>query len=1105
MSIASDYIFFSVRDFTGTSTVTGYALDICPFTFIPSIDQTRQYSSNKILWDFGDGTTSTTLCATHYYKFPGTYNVSLYVFGKNGKSKVSSFTQQISINNFITDTIELSSKSNYIIEAGKPVHNNGIDIIKYNSWQTYSQLSAQGNTINLFASGGAININSSEYYSDKYSHLYKGNKFYTKNFNKLSNKYENIVVNSIQTDDTLLYAKIVGNSIVLCDSSESGSTFVGVYGTKKIFFISDYYNIDDFYFKNRKKVFIYASFDTSKFDDRVSFNENYYVKEKNRPKYNYLNTIFASRGFVLIPPSDVSQLSFTTNGIDGEGESDDTFYINPDQYVATKVPITIKLKTSDWYNLKTLPTLSSSNTVVNPYELKISVLSGDGGAIAPGASPVFVRDDRFAFEKGGGMWKGYLFFSKEYLDSNPSYTLNNLFLSAHTKINQSYSFLKDPTLFGVIGHNKTGYSTRINFIDTYKTCSGGLQNSLNIESSKLSIYTPNLSTNFYQIIPDANVYTGSYYSIFTINLSSSRIQKFNTFGEELLNASLSSVTVSGDQIQINNNINYITANSKKDIWGSFADTVSSFKISGLSGTVISIAVPNRTSYPVALDTDIADNLWVAATFNLSGDLFKFNTDGYLLSSISLSGDLIPYDVVVTRDNNIWIGLRSALSADSLSSYSDKIAYHKDIEGSTTTICNVSGRVSNLTPDLNNGIYFIQNNTTIVSINSAFQIKSLYVGEGLNNISNTTNREIAILDNNAGRIIFIDPDTFSISNIYNIKTESTSVSSWYTNGDWTGFKWINKFSARDLTLNYAISGISRAFNVYRAEDRYTFGKFGESFDATNLYKNLRYQEALLDDSNMFDDFIGTIVGNISSSPNTIGKRVYEKATNFVDNVVDVDVCNIDSLYSIYSMLDIKLDNFAAYKFAAPSNIRRLIDTLSIKQSKLWGARNQFNRNFDIKQYYPGGPYGSNLGQSLDIQSTILTAGSASQPIVARSKFSGKYIYINTDILSSQYVSFINDTTTYYLSDFSTKWGWPLVLPENANSSILKTHYDMFAYKPGVDGEQLEGIINWGDITNKLSESLSGKNTWFGKNQAVENIIKFALYEGLNLFDSSSGTN
>lgn len=50
------------------------------------------YSS--VLWDFGDGTTSTDLYATHYYSEPGTYTASLTVYNNHG-SDVTTYTIEV--------------------------------------------------------------------------------------------------------------------------------------------------------------------------------------------------------------------------------------------------------------------------------------------------------------------------------------------------------------------------------------------------------------------------------------------------------------------------------------------------------------------------------------------------------------------------------------------------------------------------------------------------------------------------------------------------------------------------------------------------------------------------------------------------------------------------------------------------------------------------------------------------------------------------------------------------------------------------------------------------------------------------------------------------
>ena len=62
------------------------ALDGQPGTVSFRATDSLYYSS--VLWDFGDGTTSTDLYATHYYSEPGTYYATLTVFNNHGSDVV---------------------------------------------------------------------------------------------------------------------------------------------------------------------------------------------------------------------------------------------------------------------------------------------------------------------------------------------------------------------------------------------------------------------------------------------------------------------------------------------------------------------------------------------------------------------------------------------------------------------------------------------------------------------------------------------------------------------------------------------------------------------------------------------------------------------------------------------------------------------------------------------------------------------------------------------------------------------------------------------------------------------------------------------------------
>jgi hypothetical protein len=113
------YIYFYTLNHNGEYTTQSYTLPITPLTFIPVFDDglTKKYSKQKILWDFGDGTTSQEITAVHQFKLPGWYNIKCYVLGTEGKGYSDAFSQNVLIKDFITDTLVLSGLE-YKIESG---------------------------------------------------------------------------------------------------------------------------------------------------------------------------------------------------------------------------------------------------------------------------------------------------------------------------------------------------------------------------------------------------------------------------------------------------------------------------------------------------------------------------------------------------------------------------------------------------------------------------------------------------------------------------------------------------------------------------------------------------------------------------------------------------------------------------------------------------------------------------------------------------------------------------------------------------------------------------------------------------------------------------
>ena len=63
----------------GVNTLSGFTCAMTKFRFIPTTSNGvfDYISSDNFVWDFGDGTISTSPSAEHIYSYPGVYNVSL--------------------------------------------------------------------------------------------------------------------------------------------------------------------------------------------------------------------------------------------------------------------------------------------------------------------------------------------------------------------------------------------------------------------------------------------------------------------------------------------------------------------------------------------------------------------------------------------------------------------------------------------------------------------------------------------------------------------------------------------------------------------------------------------------------------------------------------------------------------------------------------------------------------------------------------------------------------------------------------------------------------------------------------------------------------------
>ena len=351
----------------------------------------------------------------------------------------------------------------------------------------------------------------------------------------------------------------------------------------------------------------------------------------------------------------------------------------------------------------------------------------------------------------------------------------------------------------------------------------------------------------------------------------------------------------------------------------------------------------------------------------------------------------------------------------------------------------------------------------------------------------------------------DPN-FNYSGFFNTLTVSASYLSTTVN---------NTFNPAFLsaTALIQVNGVSanigglKVLNYYPNYSVYNINKINEDFDYTGTLKSYAYMPRLLDQTNLFDYFFSYIAGDEKSSPNELGKRIYEKTANFVINNTDVDAANVNELYSLYNEIGYKSKN---YDLKFPSNLQRYIDLLSIGYNKLIGVDTGYNQN-----YFKDGNNNSefkqtNLGEQLT-NSSIISAG---QNIVIYQYFSSKYftitptiVPITTELLSSYSINNPNaiDSTfgglsAYPLSGYQNNWNWGL--PDDVQWEEHTDQHQFFLQTPTdvTSINKIEGLVDWNNFLTTLSslQHDSDLYTYFNKEGGIaEQYLENELRKGVGL--------
>jgi len=299
-------------------------------------------------------------------------------------------------------------------------------------------------------------------------------------------------------------------------------------------------------------------------------------------------------------------------------------------------------------------------------------------------------------------------------------------------------------------------------------------------------------------------------------------------------------------------------------------------------------------------------------------------------------------------------------------------------------------------------------------------------------------------------------------------------------------------------NTKLTGRSNTFTVYPSTGQYVVSKVNEDFDWTGEMKELRYQEFLQNYPVVFDDFFGTIFGNLSSDPLSMGKVPYEKIVNFVSNKFDINTCDADSLFSMSYELDSNFSQFEKNNFSYPAKLKRLVDLLSINYSRLRGNKNTFNQNLDPKYNIDPETFGLNLGSKLNFNTATLLVSTGY--VVAYERYSGKYKLCNTYITTVSTPLIQVSPPTYALSSYNITWNWGLNLGDVVSGADISKYYDFYSYIDYTDSTILNGTLDYSNPLNTLQFTNSSYSDWAKDGGIIEGLLSNALYTGINLLST-----
>ena len=232
-----------ILDYNFSEALSSYA-NFTPIYAVPDFTNSDPtIKDSNYFFDFGDGTKSDAFTASHVYKEPGEYKVTLIVTDSNDNIFRSSDEKIIKVKNLIPDSIYL----NYLHPTNVEQFYSSLSVdpiyaTRFNSISLSQLLSSDGFKVDLSIQDNRVPLVTEEIYNkDKNFHL-KGNCFFA---NTRGKKFK--VVDSVQTTSVNIFAGISGSEIILSPDipNDIANTFVGTSGFGTFYYYEDILEFDE--------------------------------------------------------------------------------------------------------------------------------------------------------------------------------------------------------------------------------------------------------------------------------------------------------------------------------------------------------------------------------------------------------------------------------------------------------------------------------------------------------------------------------------------------------------------------------------------------------------------------------------------------------------------------------------------------------------------------------------------------------------------------------------------------------------------------------------------------------------------------------------------